>query len=454
MRCCSAYASGFGPSYMTSSVAWTVLAPAGTVDHRRVVGQPSPKDSADGKDLADDDLRSSAVEGRATSLARPGISRAANPFLPSSACCGVRSVWFEAVRVVARRDVAVSRTGDSTMTDIDPSAEIAVLEADGQVTARIPLGGEITERWLQSYQGLARANRVPVRAELRPERAWLIVRIPDNGNYRDVTDTIESAQALIAEADQALKRGEVRTGAADNVRAWWAEMQTREPRRPTSKIEVVRTGIGAEKRWLLALALVAAMVVQLLLPPRFSLGPNWLVPAVEGLLLIAVLVADLTLTKQRSAIVRVLSSALVLVLVASAAFVTVRLVVDLIEGGPYTNSPSDLIAVGFGVWIYTILAFAFLYWLLDGGGPESRIWNPPEYPDLAFPEQLNPDVAPPGWRPEFADYLYLAFTDATAFSPTDVMPLARWGKLTMAIQAVVSLAIGGLVIARAVNILS
>jgi hypothetical protein len=231
-------------------------------------------------------------------------------------------------------------------------------------------------------------------------------------------------------------------------------MQIREPRRPTSKIEVVRTGIGAEKRWLLALALVAAMVVQLLLPPRFSLGPDWLIPAVEGLLLVAVLVADLTLTNQRSAVVRVLSSALVLVLVASAAFVTVRLVVDLIEGGPYTNSPSDLIAVGFGVWIYTVLAFAFLYWLLDGGGPESRIWNPPEYPDLAFPEQLNPDIAAPGWRPEFVDYLYLAFTDATAFSPTDVMPLARWGKLTMAIQAVVSLAIGGLVIARAVNILN
>ena len=73
---------------------------------------------------------------------------------------------------------------------------------------------------------------------------------------------------------------------------------------------------------------------------------------------------------------------------------------------------------------------------------------------LAFPGQLNPGVAPPGWRPEFFDYLYLGFTDATAFSPTDVMPLARWAKFAMTVQAVSSLMILGLVIARAVNILA
>lgn len=78
---------------------------------------------------------------------------------------------------------------------------------------------------------------------------------------------------------------------------------------------------------------------------------------------------------------------------------------------------------------------------------------PHEFSDLAFPGHLNPGVAPPGWRPEFFDYLYLGFTNATAFSPTDVMPLARWGKLAMTVQAVGSIAILGLVIARAVNIL-
>jgi hypothetical protein len=91
--------------------------------------------------------------------------------------------------------------------------------------------------------------------------------------------------------------------------------------------------------------------------------------------------------------------------------------------------------------------------VLDGGGPESRFLTPREFPELAFPAQLNPGVAPPGWRPEFFDYLYLGFTDATAFSPTDVMPLARWAKLAMTVQAVSSLMILGLVVARAVNIL-
>ena len=141
------------------------------------------------------------------------------------------------------------------------------------------------------------------------------------------------------------------------------------------------------------------------------------------------------------------------VLVAEAAGVTARLVVDLVEGGPETNNAEDLLSVGFGVWLYTILAFAFLYWVLDGGGPDARLWAPPEYPDLAFPEQLNPDLAAPGWRPQFFDYLYLGFTNATAFSPTDVMPLARWAKAVMTLQAAGSLLILGLVIARAVNIL-
>ena len=162
-------------------------------------------------------------------------------------------------------------------------------------------------------------------------------------------------------------------------------------------------------------------------------------------MLAAIFIAERRLGDRRPAVVRGLSYALVLILVAEAVFVTVRLVTDLIEGGPETNSASELLGVGSGVWLYTILAFTFLYWLLDGGGPEARIWHPPEFPHLAFPEQLNPVVAPPGWRPEFADYLYLGFTNATALSPTDVMPLARWGKLAMTVQAIGSLAILGLV---------
>ena len=131
---------------------------------------------------------------------------------------------------------------------------------------------------------------------------------------------------------------------------------------------------------------------------------------------------------------------------------TVLLIDDLIHGGPETNSAGDLLEAGSVVWVSNNIAFALLYWELDGGGAAARAHHLPAHADLAFPQQLNPQVAPPNWRPRFIDYLYLGFTNATAFSPTDVMPLVPWAKITMAVQAVVSIGILGLVIARAVNV--
>ena len=334
------------------------------------------------------------------------------------------------------------------MTDIDPKSDIELHTVDEHVIVRVPLAGPVTGEWLRRYQRLARATGVPVQAQAHPDRAWIIVSVPAEGNQRDVAATMDAARALIAEAD-AGERAPATAQAESIVRDWWARRRESAPRRPISKVEVARTGIGTEKRWPLLGALAVAIAVPLLLPARFSVGPNWIVPAVVALLLVAIGVADRARGDRRPAVVRVLSR----VLVAEAAGVTARLVIDLVEGGPETNSATDLLSVGFGVWLYTILAFAFLYWVLDGGGPDARLWTPPEYPGLGFPEQLNPVVAPPGWRPQFFDYLYLGFTNATAFSPTDVMPLARWAKAAMTIQAAGSLAILGLVIARAVNIL-
>jgi hypothetical protein len=208
-----------------------------------------------------------------------------------------------------------------------------------------------------------------------------------------------------------------------------------------------------EKRWPMAATLVVAIALPLLLPARFSLGPRWIIPAVEAGLLLTLAFADPGRIDRRSAFIRVISLVLVTILVVGATVVTVRLVVDLIRGGPETNSAGQLLRVGSLVWLYVIIAFSFLYWELDGGGPEARARVHPQFPDLAFPEHLNPQVTSSTWRPEFFDYLYMAFTDATAFSPTDVMPLARWAKLAMAVQATACLVILGLVIARAVNIL-
>ena len=338
------------------------------------------------------------------------------------------------------------------MTDIDPKSDIELHTVNEHVIVRVPLAGPVTSEWLQRYQRLARATGVPVQTQAHPDRTWIVVSVPADGNQREVTATMDAARALIAEAD-AGERAPAAAQAEGIVRDWWARRRESAPRRPVSKVEVVRTGIGTERRWPLLGALAVAIAVPLLLPARFSVGPKWIVPAVDALLLVAIAVADRTRDDRRPAVVRALSLALMVVLVAEAAGVTARLVIDLVEGGPETNSAKDLLSIGFGVWLYTILAFAFLYWVLDGGGPDARLWAPREYPNLAFPEQLNPVVAPPGWRPQFFDYLYLGFTNATAFSPTDVMPLARWAKAVMTIQAAGSLLILGLVIARAVNIL-
>ncbi len=210
---------------------------------------------------------------------------------------------------------------------------------------------------------------------------------------------------------------------------------------------------SGEKRWPMALVLAIAMVLPFLLPSQFSLAPPWVIPVVEALLLAALVTADPGLIDRRSTLVRVLSLGLVAILVLGATAVTARLVIDLIRGGPETNSPGQLLRIGAVVLVYVVITFAFLYWELDSGGPECRARETRRFPDFAFPEHLNPHVAKPGWRPEFFDYLYLAFTNATAFSPTDVMPLARWAKLAMAVQAIACLAVLGLVIARAVNIL-
>jgi hypothetical protein len=215
-----------------------------------------------------------------------------------------------------------------------------------------------------------------------------------------------------------------------------------------------RTGddVVGESRWPMAGAVLAAMVLTILLPDEMRLGPQWVLPLIEGALLVAVIAGDPGKINRRSRWLRVLSIVLVSVLVLGALWATVQLIDDLIHGGAVTNSASELLEAGTIVWVSNNIAFALLYWELDGGGAAARAHRLPSHYGFAFPQQLNPRIASPDWRPRFIDYLYLGFTNATAFSPTDAMPLAPWAKIAMAVQALVSLGILGLVIARAVNV--
>ena len=219
----------------------------------------------------------------------------------------------------------------------------------------------------------------------------------------------------------------------------------------------VEAGIG-ESRLPPAAALLLFMALsiglRLWLPVHGVARIPWLFPSIETALLIVLLLSDPSSTAVRARHLRRVAVCLVSLLVVAALWTTVLLVYDLIKGGGATNSPGQLLATGGIVWLGNNLAFALLYWLIDSGGPVARLRGAGPPVDFAFTQQLSPELVPDGWRPVFLDYLHLGFTNATAFSPTDVMPLTHRAKYTMLVQSTVALALFGLVVARAVNAFS
>jgi uncharacterized membrane protein len=209
-----------------------------------------------------------------------------------------------------------------------------------------------------------------------------------------------------------------------------------------------------ESRWPPALALAVFIVLnvalRIWLPHQGASRVVWLVPALETALLLALVAGDPARLARRGPWVRRVAIALVVVLVAAALWSTVLLVYDLIKGQGVTQSATRLLASGALIWLGNNLAFALLYWLIDSGGPIARSRNPAPV-DFAFTQQMSPELAAPGWRPVFLDYLHLGFTNATAFSPTDVMPLTLRAKYVMLVHSTVALALFGLIVARAVN---
>ena len=155
-----------------------------------------------------------------------------------------------------------------------------------------------------------------------------------------------------------------------------------------------------ESRWPMAVAVLAAMVLTILLPNNFRHLPAWFVPVLEGGLLLAVILGDPGKIDRRSRSLRVVSIGLVALLVLSALWATALLTAGLIEGNQATNSAGELLQVGGIVWLSNNIAFALLYWELDGGGAAARAHRLPKYPDIAFPQQLNPDVAPRTGAPD------------------------------------------------------
>ena len=203
----------------------------------------------------------------------------------------------------------------------------------------------------------------------------------------------------------------------------------------------------------MALAVASAIAVQFTLPDRHVLSPTFVFPAVESLLLVALLVRRGTPRLDPWSMARrwvILGT--VIVMSVDIVLAVVELVRDIIDGSLGDNG-TLLLATGGAVWWTNIIAFSLWYWMLDRGGPTARETGHAKPPAFWFATMQSGELAPPDWEPHYLDYLYVAFTNATAFSPTDTMPLTRWAKTLMLTQSAISLVVALMIIARAVGVL-
>jgi hypothetical protein len=208
------------------------------------------------------------------------------------------------------------------------------------------------------------------------------------------------------------------------------------------------------RRWPASLAVIAALGLQLAVPAQVYGAPRWIMPACGAALLIPLVWTNPFHLRRDETWLRWIELALVALLVGINAVYLTGLIVLLVSGD--TNDGRALVKGALLIWVTNVVAFALWYWEIDRGGPFARMpehEHEPERADLLFP-QMTADI--PGWEhwlPGFTDYLFVAFTAATAFSPTDTMPLTARVKTLMAIQSGISLLTIAIVAARAVNVL-
>ena len=208
-----------------------------------------------------------------------------------------------------------------------------------------------------------------------------------------------------------------------------------------------------EPRWPAFIAIIAVGGLYAALPDALTFGPRWLFPSVVLALLIPTVVSHHTGRHRLNAIFGfAVDGVLTLGLIIS-----VILLVGALPG--HKEAPQELLVSAASLWITNILVFALWYWRLDAGGPHQRDKNAVHtngaflFPQMTMNEQALKDADQLDWSPNFIDYLFLAFNTSTAFSPTDAPVLARWAKVLMMVQSLLSLLIIALLAARAVNML-
>ena len=185
-----------------------------------------------------------------------------------------------------------------------------------------------------------------------------------------------------------------------------------------------------ELRWPVTVTLCAAASLQAFVPDKLQLvKPSWALPTAMGVLLIVLIGANPQRIDRQSRFMRSLGLVLGMLLTLANGWSVARLAIGITQG-TMGRTAGQLLITGSIIWLTNVSVFALWYWEFDRGGPAARALNiGNKLPDFQFPQMVSPpEMVSPDWEPIFFDYLYLAFTNATAFSPTDVMPLSRWAK--------------------------
>lgn len=210
----------------------------------------------------------------------------------------------------------------------------------------------------------------------------------------------------------------------------------------------------SEPLWHVELAVVLAIVLQLTLAESLSVGPKYWLAILEVVLLFGLRVAAGS-ERGRYARVRHKGGLLLIGLVSIANILSLGLVIRYLIAGTHSVDGKALISSAISIFVTNIIIFGLWYWQLDGGGPAGRGTHHPPV-DFLFPQMNTPSriTEEQHWQASFFDYLYVSITNATAFSPTDALPLTHRAKALMAAQGLTSLLTVALVAARAINILA
>ena len=203
----------------------------------------------------------------------------------------------------------------------------------------------------------------------------------------------------------------------------------------------------------MAVAALTAGALRITLPASLRIkDSSWLLAVFVVAMLIALVIGDPGRIDRQATWLRVSTDVLIGAITIANGASAVRLVADILSTKPFTNNADTLLAAGGAIWLTNVIAFALWYWDLDRGGPVPRAHGVGA-PTFVFPEMTNSQYVAADWYPKFFDYFHLSYVTATAFSPTDVSAIRPWAKSLMMVEEAISLVVGLLVIARAVNIL-